>query len=345
MYTHRHLGVRDEAAHLRKAPQPMTRDPVVGRGTRAIDAIRRLDPGTILALILVLGLVLRVLIAGVYLPKSGLANDIGAFTAWANRLAALGPGEFYAADYFADYPPGYLYVLWFLGIVGGALQPLFGANATSGLVKIPGILADIGVAWMLFVIARRWAPTLVDRTRFRIGAETLGLAAATVYLFSPGVIFDSAVWGQIDSVGTFVLLATIYALGRGWIEAAAFGAILAMLVKFQFAFLIPVVILVGLKRHLFGRSSDPAHAGGRPRPAPRPHLPRGGCHLARGAHAAIRDVAVLAVHHARRRGMPGPATGRCGHEPDRQVLRGNEHLHRPDRERVQPVAEPGHHAR
>ena len=47
----------------------------------------------------------------------------------------------------------------------------------------------------------------MDRTPFRIGAETLGLAAATVYLFNPGVIFDSAVWGQIDSVGTLVLLA------------------------------------------------------------------------------------------------------------------------------------------
>jgi hypothetical protein len=36
--------------------------------------------------------------------------------------------------------------------------------------------------------------------------------------------------------------------------------VLALLVKFQFAFLIPVVAVVGLKRHLFGRSSDPQHA-------------------------------------------------------------------------------------
>ncbi|MGH2382848.1 MAG: phospholipid carrier-dependent glycosyltransferase [Candidatus Limnocylindria bacterium] len=231
-----------------------------------LDLIRRLDAGTILTTLLVLGLALRVFIAGVYLPRSGLSNDIGAFTAWGIRLASVGPAEFYEAGYFSDYPPGYLYVLWGLGAIGGALGPLLGPdttggtmNATGGLVKIPGILADVGVAWLLFVICRRWGGALVDRTRFAVSPETLGIAAATVYLLNPGTILDSAVWGQIDSVGTLVLLGTIYALARGWTEVAALGAVVAMLVKFQFAFLIPIVMIVGLRRHLFGRSSDPEH--------------------------------------------------------------------------------------
>ncbi len=80
---------------------------------------------------------------------------------------------------------------------------------------------------------------------------------AAIYLFNPGTVFDSAVWGQIDAVGTLVLLSTIYFLGRGWTEAAAVGAVVALLVKFQFAFLVPVVAVVGIKRHLFGRSADP----------------------------------------------------------------------------------------
>ena len=237
----------------------MTRDPVGRRGAGTIDSVGRPDTGTVLAAILVAGLVLRVFIAAVYLPQSGLANDIGSFQAWGQRMADVGPGGFYEADYFADYPPGYLYVLWFLGTVGAALAPLVGQDATGGLVKIPGILSDIGVAWLLFEIARRWGGQLVDRTRFRVSAETLGVAAAAFYLFSPGVIFDSAVWGQVDSVGSLVLLATIYALGRGWTEAGAVGAVLALLLKFQFGFLVPVVAIVGLKRHLFGRSADPEH--------------------------------------------------------------------------------------
>ena len=130
-------------------------------------------------------------------------------------------------------------------------------------MKIPGIFADIGVAWLLFVIGRRWGGELLSRARLDVPPETVGLTAAAVYLFNPGVIFDSAVWGQVDSVGSLVLLATIYALGRGWTEVAALGAVVGMLVKFQFAFLIPIVAIVGIKRHLLGRSSDPSHAGHR----------------------------------------------------------------------------------
>ena len=237
----------------------MTRDPVGRRGEGILEELRRLDAGTILITLLVLGLALRVFIAGVYLPLSGFRIDVGDFTAWGQRLASLGPAQFYEQGYFSDYPPGYLYVLWVLGSIGGLLKPIVGLDVTGGLVKIPGIAADIGVAWLLFVIARRWGPSLSARVR----PETLGIVAATIYLFNPGVIFDSSVWGQIDSVGTLVLLATIYALGRGWTEVAAFGAVLALLVKFQFAFLIPIVAIVGIKRHLFGRSTDPAHAGRR----------------------------------------------------------------------------------
>ena len=241
----------------------MTRGPVGRRGVGVLDPIRRLDAGTILTTILVSGLALRVFIAAFYLPQSGLANDVSAYAAWAQRLASIGPSEFYEPGYFSDYPPGYLYVLWLLGTVGKAVVPLVGQDPTLGLVKVPAILADVGIAWLLFVLCRRWGGQLVDRTRFGVGAESLGLAAATIYLFNPGVIFDSAVWGQIDSVGTLVLVATIYALGRGWTEVAALGAIVALLVKFQFAFLIPIVAVVGLRRHLIGRSSDPDHDGRR----------------------------------------------------------------------------------
>ena len=234
----------------------MTRGPVGRRGAGVLDLIRRLDAGTILTALLVLGLVLRAFIAAVYLPRSGLSNDIGAFTAWGIRLASIGPAAFYEEGYFSDYPPGYMYVLWVLGTIGKSLTPIVGQDATGGLVKIPGIFADLGVAWLLFAICRRWSGQLLGRMRIHVAPESLGLIAAAVYLFNPGTVFVSAVWGQIDSVGTFLLLATIYALARGWTEAAAFGAVVALLVKFQFAFLVPIVAIVGLRRHLFGRSSD-----------------------------------------------------------------------------------------
>ena len=236
----------------------MTRDSVRRRGARPFGFPLPRDAVTTLILIIIGGMLLRVLVGGVLLPLSGFRIDVGDFTAWAQRLAASGPGEFYDPNYFSDYPPGYLYVLWLLGSIGTLLKPLaMGVDVTPALVKVPGILADAGVAAMLFLYARRFLDG-------KIGAwsgERIGLLAAALYLLNPGTIFNSAVWGQVDSVGTLAILATLYWLARGWTELAAIGAVVALLIKFQYAFVIPIVAIVGLKRHAFGRSSDPEHEG------------------------------------------------------------------------------------
>jgi hypothetical protein len=235
----------------------MTRDSVRGRGAGPFERGMPLQPAALVAALIVAGVVLRFLVAGLYLPLSGFRVDVGDFAIWASRLAASGPGAFYGQGGLTDYPPGYMYVLWLIGSIGRWLQLYtLGVNITPGLIKIPGIVADGAVAWLLFAYCRRFGDGWLGRWR----GEHLGLVAATIWLFNPGTIFDSAVWGQIDSVGALVLIASLYALARGWTEAAAAGAVVAMLVKFQFAFLLPVVAVVGLKRHLLGRSSDPEHA-------------------------------------------------------------------------------------
>jgi Gpi18-like mannosyltransferase/predicted membrane-bound dolichyl-phosphate-mannose-protein mannosyltransferase len=215
----------------------------VRQGARSAD-LWGIPAGHLLVALLVIGLLLRGFIAGILLPQSGFRIDTGDFTTWAMRLAAGGPGEFYETGYFADYPPGYLYVLWGLGSIGAALEPVFGLNITGGLVKLPGIFGDLGAATLLFLLCRRYF------------SDRVAIAAAAAVLFNPGTIFNSSVWGQVDSVGTAAIIGTVYLLARGWTEAAGVGAVLALLLKFQYAFLIPVVALVGLKRHLFGRSSD-----------------------------------------------------------------------------------------
>ncbi len=234
-------------------PDPLTRDSARTRGTRPFGGGLPLDPVTVVLALIIIGIALRAFIAGVALPYSGFRIDVGDFGAWAHRLAAGGPGQFYAPDYFSDYPPGYLYVLWLLGGIGSWLQPVFGVDITAGLVKVPAILADGGVAWMLFLFGRRFGDGLVGSW----SGVRVGLVAAAIYLFNPATIFDSAVWGQVDAVGALAILVSLYWLARGWTELAAAGAVLALLVKFQFAFVIPIVAIVGIKRHFFGRSTDP----------------------------------------------------------------------------------------
>jgi Gpi18-like mannosyltransferase len=263
MYTHRHLGVRHQPASENGPPAAMTHDSVERRGTWTRHSAQRVDAVTALIALLALGFLLRVFIAGIELPLSGFRIDVNDFFSWADQLARVGPAEFYATCGFCDYPPGYMYVLWLGGILGTVLPPA----VAVALVKAPGILADIGVAWLLFIFCRRWGSELLGITGARRGlsGETLGLAAAAVYLFNPGTLFDAAVWGQIDSVGTLALMATIYLLARGRSEAAAVAAVVAMLIKFQFAFAVPIVAAVVLKRHVAGRSTDP-ELDGRPEP-------------------------------------------------------------------------------
>ncbi|HET9498534.1 MAG TPA: phospholipid carrier-dependent glycosyltransferase, partial [Candidatus Limnocylindria bacterium] len=225
---------------------------------------RLLDPFGTLLILLLAGLVLRLVVAYVLLPQSGLRNDMASFSSWAVRMATVGPGGFYETAVFADYPPAYMYVLWVLGEIAEFFEPIVGISPIRPLVKVPGMVADLGVAWLIYLIAVRFMGDQPPLRWLGSGAR-IGLIGAAVYLFNPGTVFNSAVWGQMDAVGAFVLLAGLYALGRGWTEAAGAAAVLALLIKFQFGWLIPIVLVVGLKRHLFGRSSDPALAS-RPDP-------------------------------------------------------------------------------
>ena len=193
----------------------------------------------ILAL-LALGLALRVVLAFAIFPMHGFAGDLDLFWQWARTLAASGPGTFYASTGSADYPPAYLYALWLLGLTG---EP--------ALLKLPPILADPGIAAIVYALAVRWR-----------GRRT-GLVAAALFLFLPVSWYDSALWGQVDAVGTLVAVAALLLLVEGWSEAALATAVLAVLVKPQYAITLGVVIPVLVRRHLLRPGSGPAPRLGR----------------------------------------------------------------------------------
>lgn len=204
--------------------------------------------GSGIAILLFVGLLLRLVLAYVLLPQSGFESDTATFTAWAAQLAQTGPGSFYATAKFADYPPLYMYVLWFVGELGTILAPLANNDvnqAISTLIKIPPILCDIAIGYVLYRIVLAWREGHAD-------AQRLALIAAAIYVFNPVSWYDSAIWGQTDSVGTLLLLLSIWALIRGNSEGASVLAVLAALVKPQFGVVaLPLVGIVLLRRHVF----------------------------------------------------------------------------------------------
>ncbi|MGH2372616.1 MAG: hypothetical protein ACRDIC_03945 [bacterium] len=164
-----------------------------------------------------------VLLRFVIMPYGGFPVDIGTFKAWANHLAERGPAAFYGAG-FADYLPGYLYVLWVIGEFHKIVR--FNDPAFLFALKLPAAVADMATAWLVFTLGKRFGSS---------GA----LALSASYLFNPGIVFNSAFWGQADAVGALVVLTGIALLDVGSPVVVAILLAAGSLIKPQSA---PVVI-------------------------------------------------------------------------------------------------------
>ena len=149
-------------------------------------------------------------------------------------LAQHGPFGFYDRGFFADYTPGYLYVLW-LGRASSAARSAASATSSSCPRSSPT------ASWR--TSSGRWcARSAAGSARRSSGPPS---SSST-----PITWFDSAVWGQVDSVGDVFLLLGLRALWRGQSVRAAILAVLAAIIKPQFGILLPIVAVVLLRRHL-----------------------------------------------------------------------------------------------
>ncbi len=156
----------------------------------------------IAALFLLIAAAFRIFIAW---KVKGYDVDIGCFRAWGNRMAENGPAAFYPPeDPFSscDYPPGYMWILWVLGLFG----KLLGTDTTQFMVKLPSVAADVALCALLY----SWA------IRKRNSAPS-ALALSLLYAFNPLVIVSGAAWGQADAVMTLLLILTVYfAVDKKW---------------------------------------------------------------------------------------------------------------------------------
>ncbi len=157
--------------------------------------------------------------------------DIGTFTAWATRLSTLGPAGFYETGYFADYPPGYMYVLWGVGLLADSLGLAWNAGSFRVLLKLPALFADAAVTLLIFV-------------RLRPKSKSLAWVASLSFLLNPALIVDSTIWGQTDSVLALLVLLALFFLQEKQIELGWAFAALAVLTKPQALLLVPLLVLV-----------------------------------------------------------------------------------------------------
>lgn len=162
--------------------------------------------------------------------------DMADWMAWFSRLQQVGPPNFYSQNYFSDYFPGYLYILWFSGLLFKLLSIPINSQVFEVFIKGITTLFDVGTAYYIFKICSNYA------NRWKYFAPLL-------YLLNPAVIFNSSVWGQIDGVFTFFLISSSYFLiEKKKILGSGLLSSLGVLIKPQSLALVFVWIVWGFKK-------------------------------------------------------------------------------------------------
>ena len=202
-----------------------------------------LDKPLGLLIMFALALGIRLVLA----PKFGFYGDLNYFKVWVGDLHRVGIRHFYASvgDTTYVYPPGYLYVLDVLAHVSSSPGYL--------LVKLPTIVGDLALAWTCGVLAQRLAP---EELRQRTPVRALVIAAV---LFNPAVIALSVVWGQVDAIPAFFVVASLLLLltGRPRLRRELVGMLcfaVAFAMKPQSSFIFPVLAYVLYRRYLHRRT-------------------------------------------------------------------------------------------
>lgn len=190
--------------------------------------------------LLLTALVLRVFLS---LRTSGVENDVQCFTAWAGMLAEDGFSSFYTSGLFTDYPPGYLYPLALMGRLVLALELPLLSPAGVLLVTLPALLCDLALAALAYCCAAKIS-------------NQAALFAGALVLFCPPLMYNSAVWKQVDSALILALVATLLLLQKKrWLLCALCYA-LAVLLKPQ-AFIFGPLLAVGFLLPLISGAERP----------------------------------------------------------------------------------------
>lgn len=154
------------------------------------------------------------------------------------------------------YPPIFYYLLFlwrgFYELIGNILWRL---NLKIGLFpsnlifwyqsykigvafnKIPAILADLGCAYLIYKIAKK------------IGKkESLVKNVTILFLFLPASWYNSAYWGQIESIYSFFILLSFFLMLKDKFLWATFSLAISALIKPTGLFILPAFLIFAIKK-------------------------------------------------------------------------------------------------
>lgn len=204
--------------------------------------------------IILLAFILRLIISFL-----GYHGDVIDFYWWTRDLVFNGFAGFY--DRNIDnavrpiYPPVTSYLFWLGGMFHELVLKIFwflNVNISifpSNLIywmespqgwiifdKLPAILSDLGIIYVLYLFGKS------------MKGEKAGLMAAKIFAFVPVFFYNSALWGQTESVFALPMLVAFYLLYKGKIKSSIVFYTLAILTKPTAFFPLPIFIYWVLRK-------------------------------------------------------------------------------------------------
>ncbi|MBG9751057.1 hypothetical protein ABD81_20190 [Bacillus thuringiensis] len=182
-----------------------------------------------LMVVVVASLLLRIYLA---FHLEGYERDQLFFVDWMNTVGKYGLGDVYAHGDLVNYPPFFLALLGIYGVILSFFN--ISVDAAGVLIRVPSIAFEV-VAIIIFAIASK-----------RIENSIVRAALVTFFAFSPAVIVDGTIWGQVDMLHSILMVSSILLLMYKPTWSGAIYAI-ALLAKFQSIVIAPVFAMYFLK--------------------------------------------------------------------------------------------------
>lgn len=173
---------------------------------------------------LLVGFLFRVILSAI---NPAHEYDMNCFTYWSDAVYKNGFAKFYNSDFFADYPPGYMYILWIIGKLRSSFPAL---QDSIFLIKLPSVILDLAVSVLIYIIAKK---------KYSHSQSTLWMA---LYLFHPVILIDSSIWGQCDSVLAFFGLLFCYFITEKKLIPSYFVFAVGILMKPQMLMFAPLLL-------------------------------------------------------------------------------------------------------
>lgn len=180
--------------------------------------------------------------------------DLGNHLDWGIKFWEIGPKNFYENLFWrvswANQPPGTIYIFavmakvyqiifsiaWWLNLKIPAfpsiLIPFLEGKLHIALVKMPAILADFGMGFLIYKFLKEFRN------------ERMGKIGALIFLFNPVIWYNSAVWGQTDAIINFFGLWSIYLFSRKKPLWATFVFLFSLYFKGSLLIFLPIILIL-----------------------------------------------------------------------------------------------------